>query len=88
MYPRDWYVPMIKIAAIDPTKDRDGNPVGRAPKVPRPAVSPPVEHIPQETGKRVPVTIKMEPDVLAAWKSLGAGYQTRINELLRREMPK
>ena len=37
---------------------------------------------------RVSIHLKMEADVHAAWKGSGPGWQTRINELLRREMPR
>ena len=33
-----------------------------------------------------PVTLRLDSDVLAWFKSQGAGYQTRINKLLRRYM--
>jgi uncharacterized protein (DUF4415 family) len=33
-----------------------------------------------------PVTIRLDADVLAWLKAAGGGYQTRINELLRRAM--
>ncbi len=33
-----------------------------------------------------PVTLRIDSDVLAWFKSGGAGYQTRINQLLRRYM--
>jgi len=34
--------------------------------------------------KKVPVTIRLDPDVLAALKAQGPGWQTRVNELLAR----
>jgi uncharacterized protein (DUF4415 family) len=36
-----------------------------------------------EPEKRTPVTIRLEPDVLAFYKSSGRGYQTRIQQVLR-----
>ncbi len=33
-----------------------------------------------------PVTLRLDSDVLMWFKSQGAGYQTRINQLLRRYM--
>lgn len=33
-----------------------------------------------------PVTLRLDADVLAFFKSEGQGYQTRINQLLRRYM--
>jgi uncharacterized protein (DUF4415 family) len=57
-------------------------------RIPRPAVSPPVAEIPQETGgKRVPVLIKMKAHVHAAWKGSGDGWIKRINDLLEEKMP-
>jgi len=35
---------------------------------------------------KVPITIRMDPDVLAWFKSLGRGYQTHINAVLRKYM--
>jgi uncharacterized protein (DUF4415 family) len=32
--------------------------------------------------KKVPVTFRLDPDVLAALKAQGPGWQTRVNELL------
>ena len=34
---------------------------------------------------KVPVTVRVDPDVLEALRSTGAGWQTRVNDLLRRE---
>lgn len=33
--------------------------------------------------RKVPVTIKLDPDVLAFFRKAGRGYQTRINAVLR-----
>ena len=33
-----------------------------------------------------PITMRLDADVIAWLKSQGAGYQSRINEILRREM--
>lgn len=35
---------------------------------------------------KAPVTLRIDPDVLAWFKSAGAGYQTRMNAVLRRYM--
>jgi uncharacterized protein (DUF4415 family) len=34
--------------------------------------------------KKATVTIRLDPDVVASYKSLGTGWQTRINEDLRK----
>ena len=34
---------------------------------------------------KVAVTMRLDPDVLAALRESGTGWQTRVNELLRRE---
>lgn len=46
-----------------------------------PGVLPPVR-----LGKE-PVTIRLDSDVLAAFRATGPGWQTRINDVLRRNMP-
>jgi uncharacterized protein (DUF4415 family) len=33
--------------------------------------------------KKVPVTLRLDPDVVNAFKALGSGWQTRINGVLR-----
>ncbi|WP_325341983.1 BrnA antitoxin family protein [Xylophilus sp.] len=35
------------------------------------------------TGPQVPLTMRVDADVLAAIKASGAGWQTRVNDLLR-----
>ena len=35
------------------------------------------------TGAKVSTTIRFDPDLLAALKATGAGWQTRVNEVLR-----
>jgi uncharacterized protein (DUF4415 family) len=39
---------------------------------------------PRVEAAKVPVSLRLDPDVLAAFKATGAGWQTRINEALRR----
>jgi uncharacterized protein (DUF4415 family) len=39
---------------------------------------------PQKAPKKVPVSLRVDPDVLAAYVSTGKGYQSRMNEALRR----
>jgi len=36
--------------------------------------------------RKVPITIRLDPDVLAWFKSFGKGYQTHINAVLRTYM--
>lgn len=36
-----------------------------------------------KTGAKVSTTIRFDPDLLAALKASGAGWQTRVNEVLR-----
>lgn len=38
---------------------------------------------PQLDQPKVPVTMRVDADVLAAIKATGAGWQTRVNDLLR-----
>jgi uncharacterized protein (DUF4415 family) len=35
------------------------------------------------TANKVPISIRIDPDVLAFFKDLGRGYQSRINQVLR-----
>lgn len=37
---------------------------------------------PRSPVKRVPISLRIDPDVLAAFKATGAGWQTRMNEAL------
>lgn len=39
---------------------------------------------PQKTPTKVLTTIRLDADVIAFFRSLGPGYQARINEVLRR----
>ena len=39
-----------------------------------------------KVAPKQPVTLRLDADVLAFFKSEGQGYQTRINKLLRRYM--
>ena len=38
---------------------------------------------PKAESPKVPVTMRVDADVLEAIKASGAGWQTRVNELLR-----
>jgi len=37
----------------------------------------------QNAPKKVPVSIRLSPDVVEAFRSSGAGWQTRVDEILR-----
>ncbi|AWN43920.1 BrnA antitoxin family protein [Methylobacterium durans] len=38
---------------------------------------------PKAERRKVPVTIRLDPDVVAAFKATGPGWQTRMNDALR-----
>lgn len=38
---------------------------------------------PRAEVAKVPVSLRLDPDVLAAFKATGTGWQTRINDALR-----
>ena len=39
---------------------------------------------PQKSPTKAPVTIRIDPDVLAMYKATGRGWQSRMNDALRR----
>jgi uncharacterized protein (DUF4415 family) len=41
---------------------------------------------PQKAPTKVPVSIRLAPDVLAALKATGPGWQSRVSELLRKAL--
>lgn len=41
---------------------------------------------PRVESPKVPLTMRVDADVAAALKASGAGWQTRLNQLLRREI--
>ncbi len=43
---------------------------------------------PQKADRKVNQTLRLDPDVLEAYRLQGAGWQTRINAVLREHMPK
>jgi uncharacterized protein (DUF4415 family) len=43
---------------------------------------------PTKEDRKVNQTLRLDPDVLEAYKQQGKGWQTRINEVLREHMPK
>ncbi len=40
----------------------------------------------QKAPKKVPVSIRLSPDVVEAFRSTGAGWQARVDEILRAHM--
>ena len=42
---------------------------------------------PRKKNPKVPVSIRLDPDVVAKFKATGPGWQSRINEALRRARP-
>ncbi len=43
---------------------------------------------PVKAHKKVSQNLRLDPDVLEAYKQSGSGWQTRINEVLREHMPR
>jgi uncharacterized protein (DUF4415 family) len=43
---------------------------------------------PAKPDRKINQTLRLDPDVLQAYRHLGSGWQTRINEVLREHMPK
>ena len=43
---------------------------------------------PQKPGRKVNQTLRLDPDVLEAFRQEGSGWQSRINTVLREHMPK
>jgi uncharacterized protein (DUF4415 family) len=41
---------------------------------------------PQQAPKKVPVSIRLSPDVLATLRASGPGWQTRVDEILREHL--
>lgn len=42
---------------------------------------------PPKPQRKVNQTLRLDPDVLEAFRREGSGWQTRINEILRKNMP-
>src|SRR5439155_4769439 len=42
---------------------------------------------PSKENRKVNQTLRIDPDVLEAYRQEGKGWQTRINEVLRQHMP-
>jgi uncharacterized protein (DUF4415 family) len=38
---------------------------------------------PQKSSKKVPVSIRLSPDVVASFRASGAGWQSRVDDILR-----
>ena len=43
---------------------------------------------PEKPGRKVNQTLRLDPDVLEAFRQEGSGWQARINTVLREHMPK
>src|ERR1700678_3428238 len=43
---------------------------------------------PAKPDRKVNQTLRLDPDVLEAYRHLGSGWQTHINEVLRAHMPR
>jgi len=43
---------------------------------------------PEKPDRKVNQTLRLDPDVLDAYRRQGSGWQTRINEVLRTHMPR
>ena len=43
---------------------------------------------PVKPGRKVNQTLRLDPDVLEAFRQEGSGWQARINEILRQNMPR
>ena len=43
---------------------------------------------PAKPDRKVNQTLRLDPDVLEAYRHQGSGWQTRINEVLRAHMPR
>jgi uncharacterized protein (DUF4415 family) len=43
---------------------------------------------PQKADRKVNQTLRLDPDVLEAFRQEGSGWQARINEILRANMPR
>jgi uncharacterized protein (DUF4415 family) len=43
---------------------------------------------PEKPGRKVNQTLRLDPDVLEAYRQEGSGWQARINTVLREHMPK
>jgi uncharacterized protein (DUF4415 family) len=42
---------------------------------------------PRKPERKINQTLRLDPDVLEAYRQQGKGWQTRINEVLRQHMP-
>jgi uncharacterized protein (DUF4415 family) len=42
---------------------------------------------PKKPDRKINQTLRLDPDVVEAYRQQGKGWQTRINEVLRRHMP-
>lgn len=42
---------------------------------------------PKTESPKVPVSLRLDQDVVDGWKATGSGWQTRMNDALRRALP-
>lgn len=42
----------------------------------------------QAKPPKVAIKLRIDPDIIEAFRSTGPGWQTRMNDALRKEMPK
>lgn len=54
----------------------------------RPGRRRPGQRGPGKTPAKVLMTLRVEPDILEAWRATGTGWQGRVNEVLKREARK
>lgn len=43
---------------------------------------------PRSGATKVAISIRLDPDIVSAWKATGPGWQTRMNQTLRETMPR
>lgn len=76
---------------LDEDRDEvDDNPEATADQI---AAAQPGQRRPGQRGPgrrlaKVVMTVRVEPEILAAWRGSGAGWQSRVNELLRKAAPR
>lgn len=54
----------------------------------RPGMRRPGQRGPGRKAAKVMVALRLDPEIAAAWRASGPGWQTRVNDLLAREAPK
>lgn len=43
---------------------------------------------PRSGATKIAISIRLDPDIVSAWKATGPGWQTRMNKTLRHAMPR